>query len=1139
MAYWDLTDPLTRLGWLRGSVNKKHTSDAAEAAELVPLAGRPGAGVGRDSSCSPRKAGPALSQAVVSIQGMHCSSCSSAVEKALSALPGVASASVALLSERGEVVYDPTHMRPSAIVGAVVDAGFAAQLLSDTPLAGARAGPASDVQLLTMRVEGMSCAACSAALEGALRAVPGVQHAEVSLGLARARVAYAAGPSGPGPDALLACAAACGFEAHAEASGEAGLLRLAVAGADGGARGAALEAALRAVPGVVRASVDPVAAGAEVRYDPARTGPRALVAAAAAAGFAAAPEPARGPGSAADGAREAERWRRAFLRAAALTAPVFAVAMVLPHLACMAWLYQTQLAGFPADQVLKWALATPVQFGCGARFHVGALRALARRAANMDVLVSLGTNAAYFYSLLSILHHHAASHHQTLAYKPTDFFETAAMLITLVLFGKYLEAGAKAQTGAALAALCALAPATAILIEGAGDEGEEHADGWVAPDGPGTRPEPADADPSPSTTEREIDCALVHVGDLLKVLPGARVPADGVVASGAGHVDESLLTGEAAPVAKSPGDAVVGGSLNLRGTLRVRATRVGADSALSQIVRLVEGAQLAKAPIQALADRVSAVFVPIVVVLASITFGVWYAAGRGGWYPAAWLPEGHTPLLFALLFGIAVLVIACPCALGLATPTAVMVGTGVGAAHGILIKGGDALERAAGVTHVAFDKTGTLTAGRPRAVDVAVFASGVAASDAALLAAALEQESEHPLAGAVLALAAGLLAAEKGGGGAGAEDRDGAKPIALACPAPPAAAAGAGAGLPHQRMQGLAGRVPVVHDFRAFPGEGVSGRVPLYRDAGGAQGDAAGGTGPWTTARGGGNALRLTSQHRSWFAAPDRLRSAAGASGASELEVAVGSARFLEQRGVEVAGDGTADAYVRAAQARGCTVILVSAGAALLAAVAVADPVRPEARGVVAALRAAGVGCTLLTGDNWRTARAVASQLGLDHVVAEVLPAGKVAALRALQAAPGAVVAMVGDGVNDAPALAAADVGVAVGSGADVAVEAADLVLVRSDLEDVLGALGLARATLRRIRWNYAFALGYNALAIPAAAGALYPFFRVQLPPWVAGACMALSSVSVVCSSLMLRRHVPRRRVLRDVLVVKGREEAA
>ena len=647
-----------------------------------------------------------------------------------SALPGVHAAAVALLAEAADVAYDAAALTPSDLVAAVGRAGFAASVDSVT-----RAGPAATAETITLSVTGLSCAACSGAVEAALTALPGVTRASVSAPLGRADLGVAAG--GATPALLVAAVRSAGFDATLTARAPAGggtagtapdTLTLKLTDGPDAASADALAASLAAARGVRAA--DAVAGGAAVAvsYDADATGPRHLVAAATAAGVPATVAPV-GDRSAAAAARAAdlEGWRRATLCAAALTLPLFIIAMVLPMVPAVAPALHVLILGFPLAELVKWGLATPVQFGAGARFHVGAIRALRARRANMDVLVSLGTNAAYAYSVASVLHHHFARHHVDRAtYVPTDFFETAAMLITFILFGKYLEAAAKGRTGDAVTALLALAPrrATVVELDGAGG---------VA-------------------SEQELPAELVHRGDVLRVAPGARVPADGVVVDGASHVDESMLTGEPLPVAKRVGDAVFGGTVNAGGPLLVRATRVGASAALAQIVRLVEAAQLAKAPIQAAADRVAAVFVPAVVVASLLTFCGWYGAVRAGAVPADWIPRGHTPFLFALLFAIAVLVVACPCALGLATPTAVMVGTGVAARHGVLVKGGDALERGAAVRAVAFDKTGTLTLGAPTVVDA--WRGARPPADVVTLAAALEVHSTHPLAVAIVAAAA-------------------------------------------------------------------------------------------------------------------------------------------------------------------------------------------------------------------------------------------------------------------------------------------------------------------------------------------------------------------------------------------------
>ncbi|BDA40669.1 probable copper-transporting ATPase HMA5 [Coccomyxa sp. Obi] len=977
-------------------------------------------------------------KALVSVKGMHCSSCSSAVERALSSQPGVVSASVALLKETAEVVFNDGEMTVSEILKVIQDAGFTAELLEK-----------HDVRLqqevTRIEVLGMHCSACSTAVETALGARKGVQKATVSLTLKMAEVTY--DPQVVDEAELVTLIEEAGFQARvvgrgAVADSDSAILR--VSGMTCSSCSSAVELALLNHEGVQRASVNLLAGKAEVQYNPDRTGPRHIIQAVQEAGFEA--HLLRGDRPAnSDQLAELSQLRELFFTSACLTIPVFLVAMVFPMVPAMRRLLEAQIFGFPLDEMIKWAFSTPVQFYIGWRFHIGAWRAIRNGRANMDVLVSLGTNASYLYSMISILHHHFMNHHVDGQYRPTDFFETSAMLITFILLGKYLEASAKGKTSEAIGALLNLTPPTAVLLE---DDSNGKAE-----------------------TEREVPTALIHRGDRLKVLPGARMPVDGLVLSGKSHADESMLTGEAEPVLKAEGDAVIGGTMNLGGALQVRATRVGKDTALAQIVKLVEAAQMSKAPIQAFADYVSSIFVPIVVTLAIFTCLCWYVAGRYGWFPQEWLPAGHNHFLFALLFGIAVLVIACPCALGLATPTAVMVGTGVAASHGILIKGADALERAHRIRTIVFDKTGTLTRGKPVVTDVRLFNTKASLKEVMHLAAALEVQSEHPLASAVINFAAeGLGVGQQRSGGAGK------------------------AGTSSKANQAVQGRrldwVRPAKDVVSVAGKGVLGWVAV---------------------------------------GPELLLSPIkGKEGPQDAKVVLGNKQMMADEGIPITK--AVDDYMRDMEARCCTCVMVAVGGGVCAVLAVTDPLKPEARGVVAALARRGLAVHLVTGDNWRTARAIAEQLAIINVCAECLPGAKADKIRQLQGSK-KVVAMVGDGVNDSPALAAADVGIAVGSGTDIAIEAADYVLMRDDLEDVLVAIDLSRKTFNRIRVNYFWAMGYNVIMIPFAAGVFYPCTHMQIPPWVAGALMVFSSVSVVCSSLMLRNYKRPKPVLRDVAV--------
>ncbi|GLI67539.1 hypothetical protein VaNZ11_011761 [Volvox africanus] len=1087
--------------------------------------------------------------ALLSVKGMTCAACSRAVEAALSSVTGVKRVSVALLQESAEVHYDESSVSPEELVSAVEDAGFEGGLVNVRH-------PRQQLEVLRMRVTGMICASCSTAVEKALLSQAGVSKAAVALASGEVEAQFDS--ASVTAEALMTAVEDAGFEASLVSQGGLETLSLRVYGMTSTASATAVEAALRRVAGVARAGVRLEEGLAEVWYDPNVTGPRDCIAAiercdgGGGGSSTTGTSPAQpltaellrslspwGAGSSGGGAgggskgsggtmsaadREVRYWWGLFSTSLFFTVPVFIVAMVLPMIPGSEGFMSTPIIWkIPCNQVVKWALATPVQFIVGWRFHRGAFKALRRGTANMDVLVSLGTNAAYLYSVISILFHRYEGHRLEMdepmkvdpnGYVPTDFFETSAMLITFILLGKYLEAAAKGRTSAALAALAALVPDTATLVV------LDEATGAVL-------------------DCREVPSALIHRGDMLRVLPGSKVPTDGVIVEGQSYLNEAMVTGESAPKWKRPGDVVVGGTINTSNPLLVRATRVGSETVLSQIVRLVEHAQMTKAPVQAFADRVAAIFVPLVIVMALLTWLGWYVAGLTGVLKDA-LPPGHTPFLFALLFGIAVLVIACPCALGLATPTAVMVGTGVAAQMGILIKGADALEAASKVTVVVFDKTGTLTRGKPTVTDWRLFGaveggSGAVGSpwpglgvplDLATLCrcvGAAESASEHPLARAILDFCRlHLVMAQHG-----ATTRD------TAAAAAAAAVAGALGGYPSKDLHEESGSgrsgprashreqaaelevlLPKNLDALVTPGVGITCAVSAEHLA------------QLAAAAAGAAAASSRSGSRGGSAAA--LPAASGSAAASStVRVAVGNRLLMQQELVDVPAE--AEAFNEPMESCGHTVVHVALNGRLAGVLAVADPLKAEAAGVVAALRGRGIQVVMLTGDNWRTARALAGQLGVDMVHAETLPKTKALKIRELQSS-GKVVAMVGDGINDSPALAAADVGMAIGSGTDIAIEAADYVLMRDDLEDVLVALDISKRTFNRIRLNYLWAMGYNTLMIPVAAGVFYPITHHQLPPWLAGLCMAFSSVSVVASSLLLRRYRRPPKVLREVV---------
>lgn len=796
-----------------------------------------------------------------------------------------------------------------------------------------------------------------------------------------------------------------GFQGRIIGRGDAALLRLEVDGMACSTCSGAVEAALMAVPGVLEASANAISNHAEVRYDPDTVGPRTLLHALAAAGYEARPA-AMDPGADGSALREREKrmWRRKFLLSLAFSIPLFTINMILMMIEPLEEGLDTMVGGFPVGSLVSWALATPVQFYVGWVFHWGAWRALRRGRPNMDVLVSIGTNAAYIYSIIAIvwsrINMEYASH--------GNFFETSALLITFICLGKYLEAAAKGKTSQAISKLLRLAPDTAVLCTSAPAEGAD-----------------AGAAGLPVAREEVVSTALLQRGDLVKIVPGARVPVDGEVVAGRSHVDESMVTGEPVPESKSAGDAVIGGTVNCGGgVLRVRALRVGADTTLSQIVRLVENAQMSKAPIQAYADRISAFFVPLILVAALATWLGWYVAGVTGAFPQSWVPAGSNHFLFALLFGIAVVVIACPCALGLATPTAIMVGSGVAASHGILIKSAEALERAHRLRHIVFDKTGTLTMGEPSVVDhhlLPVAADGPGAGHGAarlpletvlLLAASAETGSEHPLGRAVLRYAGATLACcslqrDSSGSGtiissssSGQEDAGGGSAPAtqLHRPLAPAAAASEGVCL----QVGAASEIELApfssvaparafdqedvawlapsKDMEAVPGSGVRCWVtlPLHKvavllPAGAIEATsshaalAAEGGAPLVTPQ-------LAGQPLDGGAVPGGSALALGRANddVMDVRVAVGNRKLMQEEGVAV--DPAVAAFMRDWEAQGMTCVLMAAERRLVACFAIADQIRPEAQAVVAALHKRGLqvglgkclrGLTLL---NWCSA---------------------------------------------------------------------------------------------------------------------------------------------------------------------------
>ena len=791
-----------------------------------------------------------------SIGGMTCSACAARIQKGLGQVDGIQSATVNFATEKADVRFDPTLTDVNAMSSAVVDAGFTVA-----------------EEQFSFDVGGMTCSACSARVEKALRNIPGVLEANVNVALERADVTALAGQVDR--DALRTAVEKAGYETHFQS-----------------------------------AAAERVNADAERQVKEKAALQRELI---------------------------------TLLISAALTLP-----LVGQMVAMIAGLH------FHLEPWMELALATPVQFVIGARFYRAAYKALKARSGNMDVLVAMGTSTAYAYSLYLFITLGDAARGQL-------YFEASAVIITLVLLGKFMESRAKRGTTAAIRQLMDLRPETA-HVERAGQE-------------------------------LELPVADVVNGDRVIIRPGERIPVDGEVAEGRTEIDESLITGESLPVDKQTGDTVTGGSINGTGLIKVTATAVGEDSTLSRIIRLVENAQAGKAPIQRLVDRISEIFVPTVVTIAAITFGGWLFF------------TGNFEL--ALIAAVSVLVIACPCALGLATPTAIMTGTGVAARFGILIKNVESLERAHKLDAIIFDKTGTLTEGKPKVISIKAI-SPEGESELLRLAASLQQGSEHPLGKAVLDRAQ--------------EDRIELEPV---------------------------------KDFRSFTGSGVSGEI----------GDST-----------------LISGNEAFMRANDVELG-------DEVELA---ARWEEQ---------------------GKTVIWIACDSSLLGIMAIADSLRPESKPAIEALRKMGVKTLLLSGDAAPVANEIGRQVGVDQIKGGVKPDDKAREVSELQA-EGYTVGMIGDGINDAPALAAADIGIAMGTGTDVAMETAGVTLMRPNPGLVPAAISVSRATWNKIRQNLFWAFAYNVIGIPIAAAG-------YLSPTIAGAAMAFSSVSVVSNSLLLKRWRP------------------
>lgn len=816
-----------------------------------------------------------MTKEILTITGMHCASCANAVEKSISKLEGVTSASVNIATEKLTVEFDEKKMNIDTIKNAVVNAGY-----------GVKEEAKSNKQIL-LPIAGMTCASCAKSVERAIAAIEGVADVSVNIATEKARVIY--DPSKTRISEIKNAVDQAGYKA----------LELET---------------------VNEADSD------KIDKDKARN----------------------------------NLWVR-FLVAVIFTAPLFYISM-------------GHMVGLPVPDIINPDL-NPLNFALaqlilvipsmisGYRFYTVGFSRLFKREPNMDSLIAVGTGAAFLYSMYSIV--------QIINGNPDHahnlYFESVGVIITLILLGKYLETVSKGKTSDAIKKLMGLAPKTAIVIH----------------DG----------------VEMTIPIEEVEIGDIILVRPGEKIPVDGEVIEGRTSIDESMLTGESIPVEKNPGSRVVGATINKNGTIKFKATKIGKDTVLAQIIKLVEEAQETKAPIAKLADVISGYFVPIVMAIALIAGIAWYISGQ--------------TMIFSLTIFVSVLVIACPCALGLATPTAIMVGTGKGAEHGILIKGGDALETTHKIQTIVFDKTGTITEGKPVVTDI--ITSGELSEEELLrISASAERGSEHPLGEAIINEARNkqldLLNAD---------------------------------------------------EFEAIPGQGIEVVIQGKRTL-------------------------------------------------------LGNKRLMDNKNIEISLQNESDRLAL----EGKTPMYIAIEGELAGIIAVADVIKPSSKRAIDALNEMGIDVVMITGDNKSTAQAIASQAGIDRVLAEVLPQDKAEQIKKLQA-ENKKVAMVGDGINDAPALAQADIGIAIGSGTDVAMESADIVLMRNDLLDVPAAIQLSKHTIRIIKQNLFWAFAYNSLGIPIAAGLLHIFGGPLLNPMIAAAAMAFSSVSVVTNALRLKRFKP------------------
>jgi len=1017
------------------------------------------------------------------IQGFKSKSSVLKVSSDVSLKPGIKCCDMLKDGSGAIVEYDPDMVTLSDILDWwSEEPGSKISILTPAEFFSQNAVDTSVSSKCSLHISGMTCASCVAAIEKHILKLTGVVSISVALISSKGEAEY--DPARISDQQIADSITNLGFPTELlESENKEGSLEVSIKGMTCSSCVNQIEKQLLQVPGVLSASVALTTEKGKIKFDRALVGPRDILAAITDLGFQAKVAQRSSKGGYLDHSSDIKKWRSSFMVSLLFGFPCMIIMMYFMISMSREDHHHNEfcciIPGLSLENLLLFLLSTPVQFIGGRHFYIQAWAAVTHGTTNMDVLVVLATTIAYTYSCGVVL----ASMIMMEDSSPMTFFDTPPMLFVFISLGRWLEHIAKSKTSDALSKLMQLKATDAILVK-LGEQGEIF-------------------------SEKLISVDLVHSGDLLKVLPGSKVPTDGVVHQGESTCDESLITGESMPVRKTIGSTVIGGAMNKNGMILVTATHVGEETAISQIVRLVEEAQTSKAPIQQLADKIAGYFVPLVVSCSVLTLFAWVIVGYAD---DAYLPvsnmerEGFSAeeitWQFAFRMALSVLAIACPCSLGLATPTAVMVGTGVGATNGILIKGAEPLENAHKVDCVVFDKTGTITHGVPtvaRFVLLRELGSDLANSMSMILSllGSSEASSEHPLGAAIVKFTQEALSTKRTG---------------------------------------------KVLDFQALPGCGLKATVTQVEDIVNHSSKAKQIT-EYCTARVkgeefiwlGGAALDLPS--RSFPPISQGSDESLISLGPGEIQrkeakftVLVGNREWMKRNFIEI--PDIAESKLTVEEELGRTAVLMAIGSHLVAVVGIADTVKPEAALTVYSLNKLGLEVILLTGDNKRTASAIARQAGINKVYAQVLPKHKVAKIKSLQAA-GHKVAMVGDGVNDSPALAQADIGIAIGSGTDVAVEAADVVLIRNDLLDVVACLDLSRRTVSRIWMNFMFASVYNLVGIPVAAGLFSPW-QIKLQPWMGSGAMALSSVSVVASSLLLKLYrKPTRQQLETVEYMK------